>query len=356
MDQYYVVAYYPRPPKMVAAEKSGANVRLHWQWDNDSCYTTRGWPDSDVDDPPEPKEIKYQHIWMSEDGSTGWTELTTTGVAFATRLYDYAQGVGTTRYYAATSQEYSGLESIRLSNVWKVTLDGSGTITVNEEFSAYPNQAALLAKGSADFWTTTPGLPTDFTATAQTTAGHYLLAWTPPADATKVRYYNIYYSNVDTPLPTQPYRIASVPVGTNSYLDWLADATGWETPNGHYIITSVDRYGNESPLSGDAGTSYTLAGPTVGDYNAESTNFTVTPDGSCTRTITPHSTGSGTFTPTSLTWTAESGAKTFTYTPSGKPGETHMISTTCAPNPLGTDPDPINYAIRMGTYNYGWPQ
>jgi len=73
------------------------------------------------------------------------------------------------------------------------------------------------------------------------TPGHCRLSWNEPADD-KVRYYNIYYSTQAAPPATQPNRIASLPVGTAKYLDWLADPG----KDGHYAITSVDRQGNES--------------------------------------------------------------------------------------------------------------
>ncbi len=59
-------------------------------------------------------------------------------------------------------------------------------------------------------------------------AGHYRLNWTEPGDA-KVRYYNVYYSTAGNPVLSgnapidQSLRIASLPVGTDTYLDWLAD-------------------------------------------------------------------------------------------------------------------------------------
>src|ERR1019366_956574 len=48
-------------------------------------------------------------------------------------------------------------------------------------------------------------------------------------------------------------------------------------------------------------TGYTLIGPSSGYINVASTNFTVTPNGIYTGTITPTSTGAGTFSPASLT-------------------------------------------------------
>lgn len=76
-----------------------------------------------------------------------------------------------------------------------------------------------------------------------------------------------------------------------------------------------------------AATSYTLTGPSSGYVGMASSGFTVTPNGTLTGTITPSdSGGGGTFSPSSLTWTGNNSAKTFTYTP-GSAG-TKTISTT----------------------------
>ena len=98
----------------------------------------------------------------------------------------------------------------------------------------------------SNFWTRTPASPSNLYVAKQNTPGHYRLTWTEPQDS-KIRYYNIYYSTSGTPPIDQRYRIASVPVGSNRYLDWCADPSA----NAYYRITSVDRQGNESGTSGD---------------------------------------------------------------------------------------------------------
>ncbi len=72
------------------------------------------------------------------------------------------------------------------------------------------------------------------------------------------------------------------------------------------------------PSTAAAGTAYALAAPipASGPVGIASGNFTVTPNGVVTVVITPSdSGGGGTFTPSSLTFTASSVAQTFTYTP-----------------------------------------
>jgi len=102
--------------------------------------------------------------------------------------------------------------------------------------------AAIAAKaGQENFWKRPPAPPKNVTAQKTNTPGHVQLAWEEPDDD-KVRYYNIYYSTKEAPEAEQQNRIASPPVGISKYLDWLA------APNARhfYVVTSVDRQGNES--------------------------------------------------------------------------------------------------------------
>ncbi len=64
-----------------------------------------------------------------------------------------------------------------------------------------------------------------------------------------------------------------------------------------------------------AATSYTLTGPAGGALNTASTNFTVTPNGTYTGTITITPSGGGLSTATVLTFSSSSAAQTFTITP-----------------------------------------
>ena len=221
----WAVVYYPYPPVNVRAQKNGGYVRLTW---TRPSYTTRGWPNEATDPPPKAREIKGYHVWVSNNGQDGWTELTTT--AITTEYCDVAQPNDTTRYYALSSEEHSRLESRKLSEIRKVTLNSTGSLT----------DSRYAPEGKAGFWTTKPPVPSDFVVAKQATAGQYLLRWTEPNDS-KIRYYNIYYSTKGTPPVDQQHRIASLTVGTSKYLDWLAD----QSQPAYYKITSVDRQGNE---------------------------------------------------------------------------------------------------------------
>jgi hypothetical protein len=242
-DFYYAVAYYPYPGQITTAAAVAGGVRLTIA---PKSYTTRGWP-AEGGTPPEPKEIKQFHVWKSPNGTDTWTETAETAatpVPFATRTVDVAQSNSTTAYYALTSEEYSHLESRRLGNVRKITLDGSGNISngggAGEETTAYPASPGDISP----FFTTASSNVSGLTVTGVGVlpAGHHQLAWTEPSGS-KVRHYNIYYSNASDPAATQANRIASVPVGTSTW----RDGNAVQVPDTyHYRVTTVDRQGNES--------------------------------------------------------------------------------------------------------------
>ena len=71
-----------------------------------------------------------------------------------------------------------------------------------------------------------------------------------------------------------------------------------------------------SPATLAASVTYTLTGPTSGAETVASVAFTVTPAVATTDTINFSGGASGTFTPSSLSWTNSAAAKTFAYTPS----------------------------------------
>src|SRR5208283_3273543 len=71
-------------------------------------------------------------------------------------------------------------------------------------------------------------------------------------------------------------------------------------------------------LGSNLAVAYTVVppSPSSGTVNVASANFIVTPNGLFTGTITPAVSGiTGTFSPTSLTWSGTADAKTFTFTP-----------------------------------------
>jgi hypothetical protein len=102
-----------------------------------------------------------------------------------------------------------------------------------------------------------------------------------------------------------------------------------------------------------AATGYTLTppSPAASAIGVASGNFTVTPSGTYTGTITPAAAG-GTFTPAALTWAGDAAPKTFTYTPAA--GGAHTI--TCTSAPALADPVGVDYAttIPIAVTNAEW--
>ena len=238
-DCYWAVCYYPKPPtdlKATAAADGG--VKLTWKM---PTYTKRGWPKK-TDSPPPAREIKAFHVWRAPAPLGPWREIGSVDVVYKvnvqraimqpTHLEFIDRPPDGTHFYATTSEEYSRLESRQLSEIVRVTVVGGNTV----------GPAAIAAKaGQENFWKRPPAPPKNVTAQKTNTPGHVQLAWEEPDDD-KVRYYNIYYSTAGVPAVNQRSRIASLPVGTKQYLDWLADPN----KDGRYAITSVDRHGNES--------------------------------------------------------------------------------------------------------------
>lgn len=221
----YAQVYAPKPPTTLAATDTANGVSLSWAAPK---YTTRGFPTGE-DPVPSAMEIKGYHVWMSLNGTTGWTEVTTAEVASPLAI---TQADNTTRYYAVTSEEYSGMESDILSEVIRCVIDEYGDLTTS----------ITAAEGTTEWWTSSPTNATNFGGSKDETTGHYLLSWTGSSDS-KVRYYNLYYSDTAVPSAVQQNRIASIRVGVNAYRDWNPNTS---SEYAYYALTAVDRYGNES--------------------------------------------------------------------------------------------------------------
>ncbi|KKP98044.1 MAG: hypothetical protein UR99_C0003G0001 [Candidatus Moranbacteria bacterium GW2011_GWD2_36_12] len=219
---FWTVAYYPYPPEIKSAVKNVSDVRLTWDFNQgENCsvssqntprtgptpnfttprtYATRGWPHETLDCPPSPREIKNFRVWQSSDNLT-WTQLGTTSYnncsgdnecGMWTEIswnYDASQPNNTTRYYAVTSLEHSGLESRSLSNTWKVITDSNGNITEQTQQSSYPTNPG----SKSNFFTTTPSAPTLISANHKespaTADGQYTIRWTAPTNKDLIRYY-----------------------------------------------------------------------------------------------------------------------------------------------------------------------
>ena len=110
---------------------------------------------------------------------------------------------------------------------------------------------------------------------------------------------------------------------------------------GNSVGAQFDSFTITNPVSG--ATLFGLSGPTTGVVGTASSNFTMTPDGtvtSATATMSDSS-GGGTFTPTTLTWTSENTAKTFTYTP-GSAGSKTISAPITSGSPTSVSPSSIS--------------
>jgi hypothetical protein len=257
---FYVVAYYPHPPEIYSASASGGNVTLTFDYGNNSGtprgYTTRKWPNESTGTYPPPRELKQFRLWSSANGTSGWTPVTETAYTGWSR-YNFSTGVwsgdtyeqitttqaaGTTMYYALTAQENSGLEGT-IGNVWQVTLTSGGAISSSVQQTTYPSTPGA----KPTHYTTAPGAPAGLTVAYEqspaTAPGQYTISWTAPSDPSGlIRHYNLYALDGSTPTAIQNRRVASIPVGATSFIDWLGNTSG----STEYALTSVDYFGNES--------------------------------------------------------------------------------------------------------------
>ncbi|MFH2060864.1 MAG: hypothetical protein ABIJ59_18485 [Pseudomonadota bacterium] len=253
---FYVVAYYPYPPEITGAVKSSTNIKINFDFRENSStpsmrrtYTTRGWPDESNDPSPLPKEITHFRLWKSLD-KMKWEPVLVKSRLGSDRVrtdwfFEVQQDSSTTVYYAVTSFEgNSGLESRVQSNIWKVMTNSDGSIGSSQQQKDYPVKPGIIES----FYTESPLAPANFKAVKQSQSGQYLLSWNELENTNLLtRYYNIYYSTSGQPPIDRKYRIASLPVGTNKWLDCLADPS----TNGFYVITSVDTQGNEGSIPGE---------------------------------------------------------------------------------------------------------
>ena len=224
-DIFFATAYYPHPPEITSVTGSGTyTIRFDWRLGTESPrgYTKRGWPDEDVNDPPPPRETRLFRLWRSSTGAVGSWEPVAEVPANIFSRYNFSTGAWTgndywtisdtpgagTWYYAVTSQEWSGLASRALSNVFS---------TAGAQTAAYP----------AD-----PGAKVPFTTAFQEGI---------------IRGWNVYASDAGTPAAVQQNRIATIPTASpKEYIDWLANPTATT----YYTVVALDSQGFESaPLT-----------------------------------------------------------------------------------------------------------
>lgn len=234
-DILFATAYYPHPPEIISITGT-SEYTINFDWGTDRTisrgYTQRGWPNEVTDDPPPPRETKLFRLWRSSNGIDGWEPIKTVDANIFSK-YNFATGVwsgsknwsftdtpgGGTYYYAVTAQEWSGLESRTLSNIFNT----SGTQT-----KVYPP---------------TPKEDSHFTSGFKSAL---------------LRGYNIYAHDGSTPSPTQEMRIATVPAsaGISTFLDVFGSVSG----DTEYLVKPVDSMGVEGDTLSSTGVMRVTAG------------------------------------------------------------------------------------------------
>ncbi len=166
-------------------------------------------------------EIKGYRVYRKEGNS--WTEATREPVR-GTEFTDRSARSGKSYTYTVTAEEHSGLESDTLGEIISARTGGSGR-----------GRPANL-KG----WDRDPPSPPMGLQVAKMAKGLVRLSW-KPSYSTDIRFYHVYCRSGGRPEAKQSNRIATVR-GRLDYIDWGA-------PDGaavQYVVTAVDRQGNES--------------------------------------------------------------------------------------------------------------
>ncbi|MCB4756089.1 MAG: hypothetical protein LHV69_03500 [Elusimicrobia bacterium] len=267
-DIFWTAVTDPFPPTNLNGSPYSNGVELRWL---PPKYTNRLWPGDSTGEELYAREIQEYNVWRTADLTRGWDIVGTVPTYYGTdpvtntmkprvsadgawvdagHMISFVDQPGNgTWHYAVTSKEWSGLESQGFREVLAVTISNNSMTSATRTDYAF-DYAHGVDQRLKDFWRTRPLAPA-MTAEPGSAAGQFTLRW-PETQDTKVRYYNIYYSNARLPEITQNYRIASLPVGTVprgteiNYIDWLADPNA----TAYYRMTAVDRYGNESLPSG----------------------------------------------------------------------------------------------------------
>jgi hypothetical protein len=112
------------------------------------------------------------------------------------------------------------------------------------------------------------------------------------------------------------------------------------------IADSIDAATNTITVTAPA-TGYTTSGPSSGTVSVASSNFTITPNGTYSGTITPSiSSGpTGTISPSSLTWSGTSTGQTFTFTPTTT--GTSVITSASSPS-VTNSTGSLSYSVNAG--------
>jgi len=209
-DCYLVVARRPAPPQELSAVGQGKGVLLSWKPHDLS------------------REVKEYHVYRIVNDVNSFLLLGTCPPEKLTYL-DEPLEIDTTYYYTVTSEEFSGLESDRLSPVIEVKVGKDYKLQIRTSLQTGQRWDNIL-----------PEPPSRLKA-IKAEPGKYFLEWeaSPSAD---LRYYDIYYSPDSRPPSGQEYLIATLPRGETSFFDWGAR----KNKKAHYAIIAVDKQDNLS--------------------------------------------------------------------------------------------------------------
>lgn len=268
-------------------------------------------------------ETHYLYLYAASDGNGG------------VNLYGYVDGVLVATYNdPSTSSPLTATGSIGLQGDSPSSSSATGMHVLYCQTDA---QAATLTGPTSG----TAGVPsTNFTATLEVPA--ILAATVTPSDSsaggtftpTSPSITGATSTAAGSTAATFTYTAPSSKAGSNvSISATAATTTTTPTVSGSPITYAV---------ANSAATSYTLTGPSGGVVGTASTNFSVTPNGLYTGTITITPSGGGLTTAISLTFNNSSTPQTFTITPTATGSVT--LTPTSSPQ-LGTDPTALTYTV-----------
>ena len=203
-----------------------------------------------------------------------------------------------------------------------------------------PSNSGSLTNPSALSYATPPGAPTIGTATAGN--GQVAVSFTAPASTggSAITSYKATCGSQSVSGTASPITVTGLSNGT-SYTCTVtasnAEGVGAPSAASNSVTPSV------------VASSYTLTGPTGGALNTASSNFTVTPNGTYSGTITITPSGGGLSTPIVLTYSNSAASQTFTITP------TAVGPVKLTPSNSGslTNPSALSYATPPGAPTIG---
>ncbi len=302
---------------------------------------------------PEPATVGS--VALNVHGTTQVADPTT-GTYTLTGPTSGTIGVASTNFTVTPSASYTGTITITPSGgglSTPITLTWSASSTA-QTFTITPTSAGTVTLTPTNSGSLANPSALTYTANAATASSYTL---TGPSSGTV----NVASTNFTvTPNGVYTGTVTITPSGgglsTAITLTWSSSSSAQTftitpTAPGNVTLTPTNNGSltNPSALSYTASaapaSSYTLTGPSSGTVGTASSNYTVTPNGGYTGTITITPSGGGLSTPITLTWSASSTAQTFTITP------TSAGTVTLTPTNNGSlaNPSALTYTANAAT-------